>query len=133
MAIIGNAIGSAVASGGYRAPAGLLAVVVANLFCLYFAVGGVAYFVSACSDRRGRAVGVVFAIVLTSFFLQMLGQFWSPAKTVGFLGVLHYYRPYEVLQNGSVPWGNIVTLVLFGAVFWVSGGVKFQRRDICTT
>lgn len=133
MALLGNGLGSLLASEGYRAPLGPLLMVVANLFCLYLAVGGVAYLVSACSDRRGRAVGTVFAIVLVSFFLQMLGQFWTPAQAVGFLGVLHYYRPYEILQNGSVPWGDMSVLLAFGAVCWCAGGLIFQRRDICTT
>jgi len=45
-------------------------LVMANFFGVYLAVGGIAFLVSALSDRRGRAMAVVFAIVLASFLLN---------------------------------------------------------------
>ncbi len=52
--------------------------VMTNLFAVYLAVGGFAFLISACSDRRGRATGVVFAVLLASFLLNFLAQFWDP-------------------------------------------------------
>jgi ABC-2 type transport system ATP-binding protein len=130
--LIGNTLGRLAAPPQYSPDLGRLLVVLANLFCLYLAVGGVAYFVSACSERRGRAVGTVFAIVLGSFFLHVLGQFWRPAESFQFLGLMHYYRPFELLQSGAVPVLDMLVLVAFAAVFWIGGGWVFARRDICT-
>ena len=48
------------------------ALVMTNLYCVYLAVGGMVFLVSALSDRRGRAVAVAFALVLASFLLN----FW---------------------------------------------------------
>ena len=107
-------------------------MIVANQFCLYLAVGGLAYLVSAVSDRRGRAIGVIFAIVLGSFFLNFLTQFWEPAKQMSFLGLLDYYRPFEIVSTGLWPVSSMVVLVVFAVVTWVAGGCLFARRDICT-
>lgn len=133
MALLGNSIGALLAPAGYTAEFGRVLVVLLNLFCLYLAVGGLTYFVSACSERRGRAVGAMFAFVLASFFLQILGQFWAPAQSFSFVSVLTYYRPFDVLQTGAWPVTDMLVLVGFAGAFWWGGGRVFSRRDICTT
>jgi len=41
-------------------------------------VGSFAFLVSSLSDRRGRAIGVIFAVLLMSFLLNFVAQFWDP-------------------------------------------------------
>ena len=108
-------------------------VTILNLYCLYVAVAGMACLVSSLSDRRGRAVAVVFGIVLASFFLNFLAQFWQPAKAVSFLSVLNYHRPLMVLREGA-GWSvrDLVVLASVGTVLWAGGGVVFARRDVRT-
>lgn len=106
--------------------------IVVNLFAVYLAVGGLAFLVSASSDRRGRAVGVMFAILLASFLLNFLAQFWDPAKAVSFLSVMEYYRPAVVIQSGSLPWTDVAVLSLIALTAWSAGGLLFRFRSICT-
>ncbi len=108
-------------------------IVLANLYCLYLAVGGLSWLVSAASDRRGVAITIVFVLLLASYLLNFLAQFWEPAERVSWLGVLHYYRPLFVLRDGTVPWGDIGILLGTAAVLWIAAGVVFTRRDVCTT
>ena len=105
-----------------------------NLYCLYAAVGGLALLISALSDRRGRAVATVFGILLGSFLLNFLAQFWEPAETLALLSFLHYYKPLPMVQAGGsgLPLGDMAVLMGFGVVAWVAGGIWFARRDICT-
>ncbi len=107
-------------------------IVLSNLYCVYLAVGGLAYLVSAMSDRRGRAVAVVFSIVLASFLLNFLAQFWEPAKRVAFLGLLNYYSPAEILRTGSWPLRDMFVLVSFAVLCWTLGCEIFARRSIST-
>lgn len=106
--------------------------VLLNFLALYLAVGGFTFLISASSDRRGRAIGTVFAVLLFSFLLNFLAQYWEPAKQVSFLSVMEYYRPARILQNDAVPLRDLFVLVSLSAVFWITGGVVFQRRSICT-
>ncbi len=131
MGIAGNRIGGALVSAEGPDLARLL-VVAANLYCLFVAVGGVACLVSAASDHRGRAIATVFGIVLASFLLSFLAQFWEPAQSVSFLSVLNYYQPIFILQGTASGLGDMVVLVVFGSVLWFVGGLLFARRDICT-
>ena len=128
----GNMLGSWMLSGKAQIGPRRLALVIGNLYCLYVAVGGAAWFVSALSDRRGRAVGVIFAFVLGSFLLDFLARFWSLAEQIAFLSLLHYYQPLLVLRDGTWLLHEMSVLLAFAAATWTAGGFIFARRDLST-
>lgn len=130
--LLGNVAGGTAIDPHLRPPLRRVLAVMVNLYCLYLAVGGLAWLVSASSDRRGRAVATVFGIVLGSFLLNFLAQFWGPAGHVSFLSLLSYYRPVAILQEGSWPVADMAVLAGAGAAFWLVAGLIFARRDICT-
>lgn len=107
-------------------------MVMVNLAAVYLAVGSVSFFLSALSDRRGRAIGVVFAIMLASFLLNFLAQFQDWAKSVSWMSVMEYYRPAIIIQSGLFPWSDVWILTGIAVTFWVASGVTFSRRSICT-
>jgi ABC-2 type transport system permease protein len=107
-------------------------LVAANLYCVYVAVGGVALLVSSVSDRRGRAMAGVFGLVLASFLLNFLVQFWPAAEALSWLSVLNYYRPSQILASGEVPTGDIAVLLSVGISAWLVGLESFARRSIST-
>lgn len=125
-------LGLLTAGSEYTPTSDRLVAVLLNLFALYLTVGGIAYLASACSARRGRAIGTVFAVVIVSYFINALAQLWEPAKSFEYLGFMHYYRPFEILNGSGFPAGDIAVLTGVGLVCWVAGGVVFARRDICT-
>ncbi len=111
--------------------------VAVNFYCLYLAVGGIAFLVSSLSDRRGRAMGVVFGVLLASFLLNFIAQFWEPARYVSFLSLLNYYQPLALLQSPDTGWAawpvtDMAVLTGIGVALWAVGGTCFARRDICT-
>ncbi|MHC4429733.1 MAG: ABC transporter permease subunit [Planctomycetota bacterium] len=134
LAVCGHLLGSLIAATP-PPPVGPLFIVVVNFYCLYLAVGGIASMISAASDRRGRAVAVVFAILIASFLLNFLATLWPVAERLAFLSVLQYYQPFFILADsgsGGWPLGDIAVLLGVAAVTWVGGGLWFARRDICT-
>lgn len=108
------------------------ASVLCNLYAVYAAVGGIAFLISACSDRRLRAAGGIFTMLLISFLLNFLAQFWDPAKSYSFLSVMEYYRPAIVIQNEAFPVRDVAILAAISLVTWTAGGLVFRRRSICT-
>ena len=132
MGLLGHRIAVAAMPQEMRPELSCAILVTVNLYFVYVAVGGVACLVSACSDRRGRAMAIVFGIVLTSFLLNFVAQFWEPAKQVEFLGVLNYYQPTQILQNGDLPVRDLAVLLLVGGSAWLLGGEVVARRSICT-
>ncbi len=132
MGWIGNRIGGWFVITEHRVPASNLIKIAANMYALYVAVCGFALFVSACCDRRGRAVGIAAGVLLASFFLSFLAQFWEPAKTVSFLSVMHYYKPLFIVRGSGWPVGNLLVLVATGVAFSLAGAAVFSRRDLST-
>ena len=115
-----------------RPPLSRVSLVIANLYCVYLAVGGLAWLVSATSNRRGRAIGLIFSIVVASFLLNFLAQFWPPAQPVAFLSVMNYYQPAEILRSGQLPLRHMISLLAVGGAAWLAGNEIFARRSICT-
>ncbi len=81
----------------------LAAMVIANLYGAYVAVGGVAFLASAPADRHGRAMATVFMVVLTSFLLKFVAQLLASTRQVAFLGVLEYCQPSAIVQGRVFP------------------------------
>ena len=129
---IGNLAGSLSLPAEQRPELGRTLIVLANLFCLYGAVGGFAWLISSVSDRRGRAMTFVFLVLLGLFLLTYLTQFWQPLDKIALLSPLHYHRPVYVLGTGAVPWRDMLVLGCFGLAAWITGGVIFARRGLCT-
>ena len=131
-ALAGNLLGGLALPPAERPQLARVLLVLLNLFCLYGAVGGLAWLVSSLSDRRGRAMTIVFLILLALFLLNYLAPFWPPLEKFEFLSPLHYHRPVNVLANGAWPWRDLAVLAGVGGASWFTGGVVFARRDLCT-
>ncbi len=134
MGFLGLRLGMLGQAAELRPGTGRLVSVAANMYCLYLAVGGLAFLVSAASDRRGKAMAIVFGLLLASFLLNFLAQFWAPAEAVAFLSLLTYYQPLPALRAGETGWplADMAVLAGFAITLWAAGGVWFARRDICT-
>ena len=131
-ALAGNMLGGLALPPEQRPQLVRLLIVLLNLFCLNGAVGGLAWLVSSLSNRRGRAMTIVFLILLALFLLNYLAQFWAPLENFVFLSPLHYHRPVNVLASGTWPWRDLGVLTGAGAALWLAGGAVFAKRDLCT-
>lgn len=131
-AVVGFSVASLTIATEDRPTLGRLLIVAVNFYCLYVAVGGLSFLVSSVSSRRGRAIAVVFAIVLASFLLNFLAQLWAPAEKASVLSVLTYYRPVVALREAAWPIQDMLVLTLTGTTTWLLGAHLFTRRDICT-
>lgn len=132
LAGVGHALAALAVPADSQPPTWRILIVLVNLYCMYLAVGGLAWFVSAISDSRGRAMAIVFAVVVASFLLNFLAQFWQPASRLAPLGVLSYYQPAQILASGHWPLGNMAVLLAVGAISWLAALETFARRNICT-
>jgi len=131
-ALAGNVLGSMDIAAADRPTPTALILVVTNLLLVYLAVGGLGYFVAACSDRRGRAISCVFTGVGAAFALDFVSRLWEPAERLAFLGLLNYYQPLEIIRHGILPWDHVVVLGGVGVTLWTAAGVVLSRRSICT-
>lgn len=103
-----------------------------NFFFLLFAIGGISSFVASLFDRRGPAIGIVVAVVVGSAVLNFVEPFISAIKPLRVAGLLHYFRPVDVVRYNQWPVSSMVALLIFGLAAWLAGLIIFQRKDIPT-
>jgi ABC-type transport system involved in multi-copper enzyme maturation permease subunit len=117
---------------GSPVDAGRVVIVAINFYALYVAVAGMTCLLSSLSNRRGRALTAAVGIAVASILLSFLMQFAEWARSISFLCLLNYHRPFFVLRDGTWPTADLLVLTLFGVACWSIGGVIFARRDVCT-
>lgn len=102
----------------------------ANLFTLHLALGGLGHVAAAIVNRRGLAIGMVVTVVLVSVTLNFVEPFVPAIQSVKFLGLLHYFRPVDVVRAQVWPLQNCLVLVGIASVSWTIGTIYFCRKDI---
>jgi ABC-2 type transport system permease protein len=101
-----------------------------NQVMLLLAIGGTTALVSCLVNRRGIAVAIIVALLLASFLVNFLAAFLPPVESIEFLGLLHYYRPVDIVRDGRWPVRNLGVLGAVAVVTWTAGLLIFRRKDI---
>ncbi|MBW7906198.1 MAG: ABC transporter permease [Phycisphaerae bacterium] len=107
-----------------------LALVAVNFLLLLLAIFSAGMLASACFSRRSAAIAVVLGGLLLSLLINFLAQFWPPAERFGFLGLLDYYRPLNIVRASALSPRDLAVLAGITAACWVGGLWRFCARDI---
>jgi ABC-type transport system involved in multi-copper enzyme maturation permease subunit len=106
-----------------------LLLVWANAVLLYTTVGALALAASATFDRVAPALGIVVAVAITSYAVELLGALWPEMAGVRPWSLFHYFQPAEIMAGVASPMdavalaGISVAAISYG--LWV-----FPRRDL---
>src|SRR4051812_47876094 len=100
-----------------------------NGLLLYGAFASIGLAASVSFDRLGPAIGITLAVVVVSYFLQILGSLWPDAEPLQPYSLFHYLAARDILAGGA----HATDLVVLAAV--VVLGVawslyEFPRRDL---
>jgi ABC-2 type transport system permease protein len=125
----GSWLGAALTGQTAELGAGNLPVLWLNGALLYWAFGAIALLASVSFDRLSPAISVSLAIVLVSYFFEILGSLWPDAKGLQPFSLFHYVDPKSVLA-GFPDRGNFVLLGAVTAAAGIAALVVFPRRDL---
>ncbi len=131
--ITGNKVGSTIYGNERVLSLKETIIIYVNLLGVYLAVGGAGWLISSLSDRRGKAITIVFVLIVLSFLISYLEQFWEPAEYAAWFSVVSYNRPLFVLRDGAWPVRDLCVLYSAAVVLWGTAAWWFTRRDLCTT
>ncbi len=128
-ASIGTAIGAAAAGVVDQLRLDRLPILWANGMLLWGGIAGIGLAASVSFDRLTPALGVTMAIVVVSYFLEILGSLWPDAAGLQPYSLFHYLAARDDL-NGTVSGAGLGLLaaVLVAAIVWAL--VVFPRRDL---
>jgi beta-exotoxin I transport system permease protein len=106
-----------------------------NGVLFYAAIAAITFAASVSFDRIGPAAGLVLAIVLIAYFMQIIGSLWpsrngeTGADILQPYSLFHYLDPNAILTEGTQVFDLLVLLVV-GAAAVTFALVVFPRRDL---
>ena len=100
-----------------------------NGVLLHMAFATIALAASVSFDRLTPALGITLAILLVSYFFQVLGSLWPDADFLEPYSLFHYLQPQQILEGTLDPIHfALLAAVSVAAVAYAL--VVFPRRDI---
>jgi hypothetical protein len=100
-----------------------------NGILLWGSIAAIGLAASVSFDRLTPALGITMAIVVVSYFLDILGSLWPDAAGLQKYSLFHYLTARDIL-GGTV---DLVGFGILGAVAAIAIGVAlgvFPRRDL---
>ncbi len=127
--IVGTVIGSTIAGVLDELPIERLPLLWLNGLLLWGAIGAIGLAASVSFDRLTPAVGATVAIVVVSYFLQILGSLWPDAAGLQRYSLFHYLAAADVLA-GAINVAGLALLAVVGTIAIGWALVVFPRRDL---
>ena len=128
-AAVGTIIGSAAAGILDELHLDRLPLLWLNGVLLWSAFGAIALAASSSFDRLTPALGITMAVVVVSYFLEILGSLWPDAAGLQPYSLFHYLAAREILNGTANPAGLVLlAVVAAAAIGWAL--VVFPRRDL---
>ncbi|MGG1634861.1 ABC transporter permease subunit [Paenibacillus sp. NRS-1760] len=97
---------------------------------LFFAIGGISFFISALSSDEKKALGISGVITFGMFGFDMLGKISENIEWLRFVSLFSLYRPSELASGGGNPILASVILFLIGLAGFMAGIITFSKRDL---
>lgn len=108
----------------------MLVAAVFNMLPLLLVTAAMTLLLTTALRSRGRAMGLVVAIMVASYFISTLAGLATEAlSTVKYLSYWHYYDGYGPLFEG-IQWGDFALLLVVAAVMFAASVWFFERRDL---
>ncbi|MEM7784136.1 MAG: hypothetical protein AAF939_21195 [Planctomycetota bacterium] len=103
-----------------------------NFFAINLAIFGVSTMIGCLIHRRGPCVGVIVAVAFFSVVLNFVEPFLPDFQVIGYFGLLHYFRPVDIVRTETWPINSMVTLLAIFASTIAIGMATYCRKDIPT-
>jgi hypothetical protein len=96
---------------------------------LYVTIAAISFAASVSFDRMGPAASLTLAIVLVSYFFQVLGSLWPDAAWLQPYFLFYYLKPEAILTTG-LQLSDLAVLAAISAVAVAYTLIVFPRRDL---
>jgi ABC-2 type transport system permease protein len=100
-----------------------------NGLLLFGSFAAIALATSVSFDRLAPAIGISLAVVLVSYFLDVIGDLWPDAKGLQPFSLFHYFDARAALLGDPI-WSDLAVLGGVVVVAVAYALIVFPRRDL---
>lgn len=97
---------------------------------LLISIAGYSILFSTALHKPRWVVMASVGVTLGFYMMQFVATSSQSLEKLGYFTIFHYYNPLKVLESGSVPVGDVLLLLAFGAACFGASLWFFQRKDI---
>jgi ABC-2 type transport system permease protein len=94
------------------------------------AIGATALLSAATCRTRARAVGLATAYIVTSYFIDILAQWWPRMAGLSPITPFHYVNVNKIFVQELWPVSDMCVLISVMVLAAVTGAIVWQRRDL---
>ena len=100
-----------------------------NGFLMFASFAAIGLAASISFDRLAPAIGVTIAVLLVSYFLEIIGSLWPDAEFLQPYSLFHYLQTRAILIGEADPFAfGLLAAVAAVAIAWAL--IVFPRRDL---
>ena len=112
----GVTLGTGLAGFWSSASFGSFLVMAFNALCLFLAVCGYSYLISALSSDGGRAILLATVLTVVFFFIDFMSGLFDILEPVGLVSIFHYYNPLSLVGDAAFPALHVAILLAVAAL-----------------
>lgn len=103
-----------------------------GVICWLFgcAIAGVTTVLAVITLSRGRAAGVVSAILIAMYLIYVVAQISPDWAWLGPLSAWNHFQTTELIDDGIVSLGDVALFVGVALAGWAAALAAFRRRDL---
>jgi ABC-2 type transport system permease protein len=104
----------------------------ATVFTFAFgcAVAGPTTLLAVLTLSRGRASGIVAGVMVVMYLIFVVAQISADWAWIAPLSMWNHFDSTALIDEGSMPWGDLALFVIMAAGGWIGAIVAFRRRDL---
>ncbi len=126
--VFGFYVAATLVGAPYDLPSMLIVAVLAWVFAC--AIAGATSILAVVTLSRAVAGGVVVAVLLAMYLLDVVSKMQPDLTFLGRLSALHYFHPTPIIDDGAVPLAELGLFALIAVVGWGLSAWAFRRRDL---
>ncbi|HEC81022.1 MAG TPA: hypothetical protein ENI42_01160 [Thermoplasmatales archaeon] len=99
----------------------------------FMAIAGVGLVVSVAIDEKMKASVIMIALVVAMFIFESISLMIPDYEFLGYVSLVHYYNPANILMEGEVDGVGIVIMLAVVVESLVLAILCFEHRDIAVS
>ncbi len=126
--VLGFYVAATLVGAPYDLPSMLVVAALAWLFAC--AIAGATSILAVVTLSRSIAGGVVVAVLLAMYLLDVVSKMQPDLDFLGRLSALHYFHPTPIIDDGAMPLGELALFAGIALVGWALAVWAFRTRDL---